>query len=78
MNNLRFHHHVYLVSGEAAPNITPALDRTLRPGEITLVVSPDMTQRAQWLSRVLKQAAGVTVKKKTKQPLIFTPSFRKL
>ncbi len=61
MNNLRFHHHVYLVSGEAAPNITPALDRTLRPGEITLVVSPDMTQRAQWLSRVLKQAAGVTV-----------------
>ncbi|HHJ38412.1 MAG: hypothetical protein AXA67_13240 [Methylothermaceae bacteria B42] len=61
MKTLSIPHHVYLVSEDAAPNITPALDRTLRPTEVTLVVSPDMNQRALWLSRVLKQAAGVKV-----------------
>lgn len=58
---LRFSHHVYLVSQYAAPNITPALDPTIRPELVTLVVSPGMEIRAQWLSQVLKQGAGVRV-----------------
>ncbi len=62
MNDIpRFTHHVYLVSEQAAPNITPALDPTVSPDQVTLVVSPGMQQRAQWLSRVLREGAGVKV-----------------
>ncbi len=62
MSNIsRFPHHVYLVSEQAAPNITPALDSSVRPDKVTLVVSQGMKQRAEWLSRVLREGAGVEV-----------------
>ncbi len=57
----RFPHHVYLVSEQAAPNITPALDPAVRPRQVTLVVSPGMQRRADWLSRVLREGAGMRV-----------------
>lgn len=53
--------HVYLVSAQATPNITPALDSGTRPEKVVLVVSPDMKRQAEWLSDVLKSAAGVEV-----------------
>ena len=53
--------HVYLVSAQATPNITPALDSGARPEKVVLVVSPDMEKQAEWLSDVLKSAAGVKV-----------------
>ncbi|PWQ99323.1 Card1-like endonuclease domain-containing protein [Leucothrix arctica] len=53
--------HVYLVSAQATPNITPALDSGTRPESVVLVVSPDMEKQAEWLSDVLKSAAGVKV-----------------
>jgi hypothetical protein len=52
--------HVCLVSAQATPNITPALDPEFRPGEVVLVVSPDMRQQAGWLAEVLS-VAGVKV-----------------
>ena len=53
--------HVYLVSAQATPNITPALDSGTRPEAVVLVVSPDMEKQAKWLSDVLRTAAGVKV-----------------
>ena len=47
--------HLLLVSAQAAPNITPLLDPKFRPREVTLLVSPEMEQRAQWLTEVLQQ-----------------------
>lgn len=55
-------HHVCLVSEQAVPNITPALDPAIRPQRVTLVISPGMETRARWLSRVLKEGAGVQVR----------------
>lgn len=45
--------HLYLVSAQATPNLTPALDPAIRPRRVVLLVSPDMEQRAGWLERVL-------------------------
>lgn len=53
--------HLYLVSGQATPNITPALDAAIRPDQVILLVSPDMRTRADWLEQVLKESAGVKV-----------------
>lgn len=53
--------HVYLVSEQATPNITPALDAETRPDKVVLVVSEAMKQRAAWLTSVLREAAGVQV-----------------
>ncbi len=55
-------HHVCLVSEQAAPNITPALDPAVRPEAVTLVVAPEMERRARWLGRVLREGAGVRVR----------------
>lgn len=52
--------HVILVSGQPTPNITPVLDPDIKPKRIVMLVSPDMTQRADWLKSVL-QPAGVSV-----------------
>jgi hypothetical protein len=46
--------HVYLVSAQATPNITPALDALMQPQRIILLVSADMQQRADWLESVLR------------------------
>ncbi len=48
------HTHLCLVSAQPTPNLTPALDPGLAPRRVILLVSPDMTQRAQWLESVLK------------------------
>lgn len=46
--------HLYLVSAQATPNLTPALDPTVAPRRVVLLVSPDMRQRADWLEAVLR------------------------
>lgn len=45
--------HLCLVSAQATPNITPALDPAFQPHEVILLVSPDMKTRARWLAGVL-------------------------
>ncbi len=45
--------HVYLVSSQATPNLTPALDRHTAPQRVILIVSPGMAQQADWLEAVL-------------------------
>ncbi len=57
--------HLYLVSGQATPNMTPALDSVMRPDEVILLVSPDMQTRAGWLEQVLKESTGVKVSRWT-------------
>ncbi|HFE39494.1 MAG TPA: DUF1887 family protein [Gammaproteobacteria bacterium] len=46
--------HLYLISAQATPNLTPALDKTLTPKRIIFLVSPDMQKNAQWLEQTLK------------------------
>lgn len=45
--------HLYLVSAQATPNLTPALDPATRPRRVILLVSADMRGRARWLETVL-------------------------
>jgi len=52
--------HVCLVSQQATPNLIPALDSRTRPHEVVLVVSPDMQERANWLSQAFL-ARGIRV-----------------
>jgi hypothetical protein len=47
--------HLMLVSEQAAPNLLPALDPTMKPRQAVLLVSQKMTQRAQALQTVLKE-----------------------
>jgi hypothetical protein len=47
--------HFCLVSAQATPNVTPALDPNFRPREAVLLVSPDMAQRATWVEGVLRE-----------------------
>ncbi|RIZ68534.1 MAG: DUF1887 family protein [Methylococcales bacterium] len=44
--------HLILVSAQAVPNITPVLDERFKPREVVLLVSPDMTLRAEWLEQI--------------------------
>ncbi len=46
--------HLCLVSAQATPNLTPALDPATAPRRVILLVSPDMQRRAEWLAAVLK------------------------
>lgn len=48
------HTHLYLVSAQPTPNLTPALDPATAPRRVLLLVSPDMGRRADWLESVLK------------------------
>ena len=45
--------HLYLVSAQPTPNLTPALDPATAPRRVLLLVSPDMGRRADWLESVL-------------------------
>jgi len=47
--------HLYLVSTQATPNITPATDSAVAPRRVILLVSPDMARRAAWLEDVLQR-----------------------
>lgn len=49
--------HVLLVSAQAAPNLLPALDPELKPGEVILLVTGKMAGRAAALESVLREAA---------------------
>ena len=51
----RFDTHVCLVSGQATPNLTPAIDPAFAPRHVVLLVSKDMRSRAESLARVLKR-----------------------
>lgn len=53
--------HVCLVSAQATPNLTPALDPLVAPRRVILLVSPDMAERAGWLQEVLG-ARGIVVR----------------
>ena len=44
--------HLILVSAQAVPNITPVLDDDFKPDNVVLLVSPDMTLRAEWLEQI--------------------------
>ena len=54
--------HVCLVSAQATPNLTPALDESFAPQRVVLVVSPDMAARAETLSGVLRRR-GIVVER---------------
>lgn len=53
--------HVCLVSDEAAPNLTPLLDKNTRPKEAILLYADETRHYADWLEQVIKQASGVQV-----------------
>ena len=53
--------HLYLVSAQSTPNITPALDAKIRPDRVFLMVGLEMMHQAELLLKVLKEAAGVEV-----------------
>lgn len=56
----RFNTQVCLISGQATPNITPALASDMRPETVVLVVSDDtMAVRAEWLANILREH-GIT------------------
>lgn len=54
--NTPAHTLLMLVSEQAAPNLLPALDPTMKPKEAVLLVSQKMTARAQALQAVLQEA----------------------
>ena len=59
---MSFDTHVCLVSAQATPNLTPALDEELKPRRMVLVTSPDMQRQAEALAGVLGRR-GVAVER---------------
>lgn len=57
---MNFATQVCLVSAQATPNLTPALDEELKPRRMVLVTSPDMRRQAEALAGVLKRR-GIAV-----------------
>jgi len=51
----RYQTHVYLVSDQATPNLTPALDPDIRPERAVLAVTPQAEHQARWLTTVLER-----------------------
>lgn len=54
--------HLCLVSAQPTPNLTPVLDPAVAPRKVFLLVSPDMTQRADWLEAVIRPR-GIVVER---------------
>lgn len=52
--------HVCLVSGQAAPNLLPLLDETMKPQKVLLLVTPEMKEKAGNLKAVI-QPRGIQV-----------------
>ena len=46
--------HVCMVSAQPAPNLLPLLDDILRPERVVLLVTPQMREKAGWLTTVIK------------------------
>jgi len=61
MNNAT---HLCLVSAQATPNLTPALNPATKPERVILLTSPDMERRADWLDGVLR-TRGIRVERWT-------------
>ncbi|MDP2824001.1 MAG: DUF1887 family CARF protein [Sulfuritalea sp.] len=57
---MSFDTHVCLVSAQATPNLTPALDEQLKPRRMVLVTSPDMQRHAKALAGVVTRR-GIAV-----------------
>lgn len=57
---MNFDTHVCLVSAQATPNLTPALDDVLKPRRMVLVTSPDMQRQADALATVVRRR-GISV-----------------
>ncbi|WP_127477116.1 Card1-like endonuclease domain-containing protein [Sulfurivermis fontis] len=47
--------HLYLVSDQPTPNLTPALDPALKPQRVILAVTKDLQRKAGWLRGVLER-----------------------
>jgi hypothetical protein len=56
----KHHVHILLVSKQAAPNLLPALDPTLKPAEAVLLVTGKMQPQADALEAVLREAGVKT------------------
>lgn len=54
--------HVVLVSAQAAPNLLPALDPTMKPKEVILLVSSKMKLKADALEKVFQQLGVKTTR----------------
>ncbi|WP_177198134.1 Card1-like endonuclease domain-containing protein [Nitrosomonas communis] len=52
---MKFDKHLCLVSAQATPNLAPAVDPSFQPSVVTLAISGDMREKAQWLEEVLKE-----------------------
>lgn len=52
--------HLVLISEQAVPNITPILDKRFRPDQVIMLVSSEMSVRADHLETIYK-AKGITV-----------------
>ncbi|WP_416391282.1 DUF1887 family CARF protein [Alloalcanivorax xenomutans] len=50
----QFKTHFCLVSQQAAPNLLPLLDHEAKPEKVVLLVTPQMTQQADYLEQVIK------------------------
>ena len=61
--NGHFDTHVCLVSQQATPNLTPVLDPEFGPARLVMLVTPEMSQRAQWLESVLRSRTHVKVER---------------
>lgn len=59
---MSFDTHVVLVSAQATPNLTPALDEELKPCRMVLVTSPDMRRQADALAGVVRRR-GIAVER---------------
>jgi hypothetical protein len=59
-DHIKVHTHLFLVSDDLIPNITPALDPRFRPCSVCLLCSPDTTEQTGRLEFLLKQS-GVAV-----------------
>ncbi len=50
----KFKTHFCMVSQQAAPNLLPLLDETMKPEKVVLLVTPEMQKQAGYLEQVIK------------------------
>src|SRR5690554_5719094 len=51
---VRFKTHFCMVSGQAAPNLLPLLDDSMKPDKVVLLVTEPMQRNADFLEQVIK------------------------
>jgi len=67
----KFKTHFCMVSQQAAPNLLPLLDVTMKPEKVVLLVTPEMQKQADYLEQVIKPR-GIKV---VQQPLTVIDDF---